>query len=388
MSESLATTRLQALDAQRGFIMILMAVDHASAFVARIHHFEFWGEPLPYYGAVLPFVTRWVSHLCAPGFFFLMGTGMALFGESRRRTGWSEGRITGHFVKRGIVLLIVEQIIENPAWILGAIGAAGSDGSDGFNDVPGGGGQIFLALGVLYALGGAMIVGAVLLRAATSVVATISVAAILITQLGTPDETRVAVLYAPWLRLLLIPGHTNAWFVLYPLVPWMGLTGLGIIFGQRVAAQPTRLSRSAAIAGVALLVSFAAVRLANGFGNIHTDAQPGWIGFLNVTKYPPSAAFVLVTLGVNGLLLAAFACSGSVVSRWAFPLLTFGRSPLFFYIVHLYLFALIGFAFPNGTTLPRMYLVWVAALFALYPVCRSYERFKHHTTPDSLWRLF
>src|SRR5512143_1856798 len=80
--------RLAGMDAHRGLIMIFMAIDHASYFIARVHSAEFWGIALPVYPDALWFWTRWITHLCAPGFFFLMGIGMVLFADARRRAGW------------------------------------------------------------------------------------------------------------------------------------------------------------------------------------------------------------------------------------------------------------------------------------------------------------
>ena len=88
-STSRVTTaqRFVSLDAHRGLIMVLMAIDHASYFIARVHSAEFWGMALPIYSSVFWFWTRWVTHLCAPGFFFLMGVGMIFFADARRKAG-------------------------------------------------------------------------------------------------------------------------------------------------------------------------------------------------------------------------------------------------------------------------------------------------------------
>jgi uncharacterized membrane protein len=100
LSASVITTtrRFNALDAHRGLIMALMAIDHASYFIARAHSAEFWGATLPSYPNAWWFWTRWITHLCAPGFFLLMGIGMTLFAVSRLRAGWSEHRITAFFI--------------------------------------------------------------------------------------------------------------------------------------------------------------------------------------------------------------------------------------------------------------------------------------------------
>ena len=111
--------RIDALDAHRGFIMVLMAIDHASYFIARVHSAEFWGTALPVYSSALWFWTRWVTHLCAPGFFFLMGIGITLLAGARRRAGWEEGRITRFLISRGLLLIFLQLFVEDPAWMLG-----------------------------------------------------------------------------------------------------------------------------------------------------------------------------------------------------------------------------------------------------------------------------
>src|SRR4030042_2962101 len=116
-----AAQRFIALDAHRGFIMVLMAIDHASYFIARVHSAEFWGAALPVYPSAIWFWTRWITHLCAPGFFFLMGIGMILFADARRQAGWEEGRITRFFVIRGLLLIFLQLFVEDPAWILGTL---------------------------------------------------------------------------------------------------------------------------------------------------------------------------------------------------------------------------------------------------------------------------
>jgi hypothetical protein len=104
--------------------MVLMAIDHASYFIAQVHSAEFWGVTLPFYPDASWFWMRWITHLCAPGFFLLMGNGMALFAVSRRKARWSENRITQFFVLRGVFLILLQLFVENPAWRLGDLSVA------------------------------------------------------------------------------------------------------------------------------------------------------------------------------------------------------------------------------------------------------------------------
>src|SRR5262249_22968026 len=216
------TARLPPLHALRGLIMVLMALAPPRAFVPREHPFEFWGAPLPHSDHALPFITRLVTHFCAPGFFFLMGIGMTLLADSRRRMGWSGTRIAGYFVRRGIVLLLVEQLIENPAWLIGSLGAAPSLGSNPSASTP------MLVFGVLCALAMVMTLWSPFPASPSILVGALSAATIIVPQLAIPPQSAGEVAFSPVWRMLLIPGQTGIWFVLYPIVPWIGMTGLGI----------------------------------------------------------------------------------------------------------------------------------------------------------------
>jgi uncharacterized membrane protein len=374
--------RLISLDALRGLIIMLMAIDHASYFIAKVHPGEFWGVALPSYPGIISFLTRWITHFCAPGFFFLMGSSMILFAASRRRAGWTENKIMRFFITRGILLIILQLLVENPAWLLGTFGNLHQ-----FIEPPGGGGGVRLHFGVLYGLGSNMIIFAFLLRAKTVFIAFLSIGSILVTQWLTPGASEASVLHSPLLRLLLIPGHTGAWQIFYPLIPWLGITGFGLIFGKFVLKERKKLFQYTSIVGVIFLILFIFVRWIGGFGNFHAWNN-GWIAFLNITKYPPSISFILLTLGINLLVLFLFSKIESMLSHVGQPLLIFGRSALFFYIVHLYLYATIGFAFPKGASYQLMYLFWFIGLLILYPMCLWYGKFKQNKTMESIWKFF
>jgi len=362
-------------------MMILMALDHARFFVAKIHPLEIWNTPLPQYRDVASFLTRLSSHLCAPGFFFLMGVGMALFAESRRRHDWSEGRIARHFVLRGLLILFLQQFVVNPAWFLGTMGSTASLGDAG------GGGTAWFNLDVLYGLGACMALLSLLLRANGALVAVMSLGAIGATQVLLPAPEQADVVYSPLARMMLVPGQTGCLLVLYPIVPWVGIAGLGLAFGKWVARDCAGAFRWLPVAGVVFLVFFVVVRALGGFGNFHAPDGGSWVVFLNTTKYPPSLAFTLFTLGVDLLLLAFFSRFDPLLA-WRDPLMVFGRTALFFYLVHLYLYALSGFVFTKGVSLGVVYGVWLVGLVVLYPLCRWYGRFKAGTAPDGVWRFF
>jgi uncharacterized membrane protein len=392
--------RLPELDALRGFIMVVMALDHANGFVARAHSSgEFWSGAMPHYDGALAFFTRFVTHLCATGFFFSMGGGMTLFAESRRHLGWTEAAILRHFLFRGALLVLLNLTIENLAWVLGSTPVAarfhGASGGELGLSAPGASHGLRVACGVLTGLGLAMMAGGFLLRFGPGLVLTVSVGAILLTQTLTPDPGRGGVVYPIVARLLLIPGQTGPCLVLYPLIPWLGLVGIGQVFGRLLLDRPRRSFAACLPFGVALVALALLVRLGGGFGNIRLDEGPGWMAFLSFVKYPPSLVFLCWTLGLDLVLLSLFARmladragEETIAGAWR-PLLVFGRSPLFFYIAHLYLFATIGLLLgPQGIGIPRMLPFWLLGLVVLYPMCRRYERFKSARPPESLWRLF
>lgn len=378
--------RLPALDALRGLLMVWMALDHARWFIARDHPSEFWGVALPHYEYAMPFVTRLVTHLCAPGFFFLLGIGITLLAESRRRLGWSDGRITKYLLHRGMLLILMQLLIENPAWLVGMLGAGVPIDRHGSGGPPGGGEAVWLYFGVLYGLGAAMLVCAGGWRFSTTVVLGSSIAALLATQVLLPGPEQAHERYPALYRLLLIPGQTGSMLVLYPLLPWLGIAGVGLAFGRWLIRAPDVAYRAAGTVGATLLFTWVTLRYYGGLGDFHPLEEIGWIPFLNLTKYPPSLSFVCLTLGMNGLLLAGLA--RAVPDRLlATPLAVFGRTALFFYLVHLYLYGLLGYAFPTGTSFAVMYSVWLLGLVVLYPLCRWYGRFKHSTSAESLWRF-
>jgi len=367
------TARIPALDRLRGLIMLLMALDHANHFVAQKHPSgEYWGGLFPAYPSGWAFLIRLVTHLAAPGFFFLMGVSIVLFSVSRSAQGWSRGRLNKHFLLRGTVLIGLQLLIVNRAWELSP-----------------GGWQVRIYIGVLAALGAAMIICSWLVQAkpvytlAAGLLLTIGVELLL----PNPDAWQRSV--HPLLRLLLVPGGTGVFWVNYPLLPWLAVALFGLAFGRRLISAPKRTFLHSLWLGAALLVVFLPLRWLNGFGNLRPRADGGWVGFLNVVKYPPSITFLLLTLGLILMLLWLFSRFEARSSGWRAPLATFGGTPLLFYVLHLFLFAGIGHLFARrGTTHAYMMLYWLLALVLLFPLCLIYGNIKRRQGAASPLRLF
>lgn len=384
--ERASASRLASLDALRGLIIVLMAIDHARGFIARNHPGEFWGSPLPdYQGDWVAFLTRLVTHLCAPGFMFLMGTGAALFATSRALAGWSPVRIAGQLALRGFVLIVVGQLLENTA---AAFGSAGATRTVTYGlRVPGAPGPIPVILGVLYGLGSALAVAAPLVRLSPRVLVLLAGVCVAATHMLTPDASRLGEAISPLLGMLVVPGFASPLLSIYPTIPWLGPTLLGVAFGRALARDRRQTFGRIAVAGLVGLTLFVGLRATGGLGSFQ-PVGPGWIGFLNITKYPPALTFLLLTLGANFVLLGWLELSGAGASRWLAPLRVYGSVPLFFFVTHLWLYAAIGRLFPAGMTIPRMYPFWLLGLVLLYLPCRWYGEFKGRRPSNSLLRLF
>jgi len=387
-----AGKRLYPLDALRGLIIVFMALDHANYFIAQQHSpGEYWGGPFPAYDSALPFLTRLVTHFSAPGFFFLMGVGMMLFADAQWRRGWSAWQISGHFALRGSILIALQLLVVNPIW---------KAGPSFFPET---------YIGVLIALGGTMIIGGFLFRLNPLALLLLTLGLLLGTEWLHPSpEMWGRLTNDPWNLTLMRSGGTGEFWSNFPVLPWLELVVFGMLFGRWLLDNEKKAYQKGLWIGLALLVLFAILRSADGFGNIRPRAGDTWIDFMNVVKYPPSLTFTCLTMGVNLIVLWGFsqAKASSTPAQSAKPwrasspvpallvqaglvfraanrlLVAFGSAPLFVYILHLYLYMIVGrFFAPHGTSLPVMYLYWLAGLAILYLPVLWYGRFKRSDNP-------
>ena len=363
--------RSTAIDALRGLIIITMALDHANHFVAQKHSTgEYWGGSFPVYHDALPFLTRLVTHLAAPGFFLLMGVGMVLFARARRQAGWSRHSISRQLVLRGGLLIALQFLLVNRAWELSP-----------------GGWELEIYVGVLFALGGTMILGALLLWLQPRILLVVAIVLILGTELLTPAPGRWGQVFSTLSRLLLIPGGDLRLWVNYPILPWLELVVFGMIYGHWLVNDPRKASRRALLCGAVFILLFVALRGLDRFGNIRPRAGNSWIDFFNLVKYPPSITFSLLTTGVNLAILGLLSRNKS--QRFLQPLTVFGRVPLFFYLTHLFLYAGLGlWLTPDGASIVQMIPYFFLGLLILVPICRWYGKLKDRQTPNSILRFF
>lgn len=372
--EFVQSGRLAALDLGRGLIMLLMALDHANS-MAGLHTQgggEFWGGRFPDYASLPAFLTRAVSHMCAPGFALLMGAGMALL-AGRRRDAAPRIGMAGRFALRGALLIALQFTLENWAWRLGA----------GF---PYGGG---IYVGVLAMLGACMLLAGPLARMNAAVLLVTAFAAMTLGWLLLPPFADWGEPAPLWLRLLAVPGRGDEVIVLYPLLPWLGVVLAGMAMGRALRRNAGRMLDHLPWIGLGLLFLFALLRAWGGeLANLRPLPDDRWWSALYAVKYPPSPVFLCLTLGA---FLLVMGLPHRLPARFHGPLprllQAVGRSALPFYVLHLWLYVLLGRATAPGVDLTGVYLVWLAGLVPLVPACLAWSRFKAARPRGSAWRL-
>jgi uncharacterized membrane protein len=366
-----AKNRLASIDRLRGLVIVLMALDHVRDYFSN---FAFDPTDLQHTTPEL-FLTRWVTHYCAPTFVFLAGTSASLLSL---RT--SRGALQRFLLSRGAWLVLLEFSVVNFVWAFN------------FNYSMG------LVMQVIWAIGASMCVLAGLVALPAPVVGGIGVLLIAGHNLLDGIAPQTFGVWAPLWNIVHVSGRTPFGMVLYPLVPWVGVIACGYAFGAVYTWDAARRQRALLALGGTLCLAFIGLRLLNGYGDPkHWSMQPGAgfsvLSFLNVTKYPPSLAYLLMTLGPTSLLLALFErTSGRLMG----VLETFGRVPLFAYVVHLALAHLLAgllglmlglgsailtnfFVFyPDswGFGLGGVYCAWLVVLALLYPLCAWFAALK------------
>lgn len=368
--------RLPAPDALRGLIMVLMALDHASLLLARVHPFEMWKQPLPAYGSASWFFTRWLTHLCAPGFFLLMGAGMALLESSRLARGWSLARVRRFFLMRGALLVLLSYVFEVTPM---ALMAPGGPASAPLSPV---------VLGVLVTLGLTMMLAGAMAGLAARWWFLMGALGVLAPNVLLPWIGEQAARH-PLALLLLSPGQSALVTSAYPLIPWFGIGALGVGLGHCLRHDARRTLAACLPAGLALAALFAAVRAGGGFGNLRLADGSGWMAWLTVVKYPPSLAFASLMLGLDLLLLWALDRLRHRARRFTGVLILYGQAPLLFYLAHFYLYGTLSAVLFRHTPAPQwlLYPLWLAGVAALYPLCRRFRDFKSRQPETSLWRM-
>jgi uncharacterized membrane protein len=365
--------RLDAIDSLRGLVIVLMVLDHVRDF---LHAPAFVFNPTDLTQTTpLLFMTRWVTHLCAPTFVFLSGVSIFM----QRCNGKDPNELSKFLLTRGLWLIFLEFTI---------IGF-------GFNMGP-----PLAFMQVIWAIGASMVLMAGVVRLPVNAVLALGAFIVIVHPIYSaaikPAEA------SAWWFMTMQPGPTlfMRGFVPYPLIPWFGIMclgyGLGFIF-----RQPTQQRRRTVLAlALSLLAAFVVLRGINGYGDpaqwaVQSNLVMTVLSFINVSKYPPSLMYVLVTLGTSMLLLLALEKLTGPLQKL---LLAFGRTPLFTYLLHIYvahglaiIIGVIG-GIPlsyyldfilkfqsgggQGFGLTIVYTVWLAVVLMLYPLAAWFARVK------------
>jgi uncharacterized membrane protein len=380
-----APTRVVSVDLLRGLVMVIMALDHTRDYFTNI---PFQPEDVTRTYLAL-FVTRFVTHFCAPVFFLLAGTGAYL----ALSHGKTVNQVSRFFWTRGLWLVLLEFTVMGFGWSF---------------VLP------FGFAGVIWALGWSMVLMALIVRLPVKWIAVFG--AVMIAGHNLLDSIRpesFGRLSGLWMALhspgffLLKPPATGV-LVLYPLIPWVGVMACG--YGLGALLQRPDRGRILFRVGAALTLAFLVIRGINLYGNGTAGLlavgpwtrQPTFtstvIAFFDVLKYPPSLDFVLVTIGPALMVLALFERLQEK-NFAAKILLVYGRVPLFYYVLHIYLLHLMAivaarffrqpvwwlfhgafFTQPTppgyGHDLPFVYLMWMVAVALLYYPCKRYMEFK------------
>ena len=367
--------------------MVVMALDHVRDF---FNHDALLFDPadLTQTNSAL-FFTRWITHFCAPVFFFLAGTG-AFLGFSR---GKSKGKLARFLVSRGLWLVFLElTVVRCLGWAFN------------FN-------YHVTGLLVIWALGWSMVCLAALIFLPRWAVTLCAVTMIAGHNLLDPIAPERFGAFAWLWHILHVPGALHPFTgvtvaVAYSLIPWVGVMAAGYAFGALYKLERAERRKRMFWLGAALTAAFVILRAINVYG----DPVP-WSGrrttfftvltFLNCEKYPPSLLYLLMTLGPVILLLAIL---DRDLPRFLRPLIVFGRVPLFYYLLHLPLMHAIavglsyirygrsvdglflgpagipifahGYPADYGYSLPLVYLVWLTVVILLYPLCSWFARVK------------
>jgi uncharacterized membrane protein len=382
-SLTVSTKRIESIDLLRGLVMIIMALDHVRDY---FHADSFLFDPtdLDKTNPAI-FFTRWITHFCAPVFMFLAGTS-AFFMRRRRTTP----QLARFLLTRGLWLIFLELVVVTFGWNFDIL----------FTNI------FFITI---WALGASMIALAALVYLPVKYI--LAIGLIIIFGHNLLDNVHLKGNNLPAFGWALL--HEMGFFtwkghnvlVGYPVLPWIGMIALGYCFGFLYAPDFTAERRKKWL----LAISFSAIGLfiLIRFINVYGDLMPWstqstplytFLSFLKTTKYPPSLLYTLMTLGPSILFLAFTENVRNPLSRF---ISIYGRVPMFFYLIHIYVIHLstmiVAELFTEyswrlwvlkdplwftdslkgyGFSLPVVYLVWILVILVLYPFCKWYDSYK------------
>jgi len=389
ISQPSPSRRLPGIDALRGTVMILMALDHVRDFF-HAGAMSFSPTDLSKTTPIL-FLTRWITHFCLPVFIFTSGTGAFLWWRQSNRT---VAQLSRFLWTRGLWLIFLELTVMQFAY--------------NFNISS----SYPILLLILWIFGVCMILLAALVYLPISWLLALST--VIIVFHNSLDRVRMSGTAAPLWSLLHQPGlltfSGKTFLISYTVLPWIAVMAAGFCFGRVLYYEPDVRRRFMRRIGLISIAAFIILRAINAYGDpAPWSSQRFVLSFLNCTKYPASLDFLLMTLGPAFLVLAWFDMHPPSRQN---PLIVFGRVPLFYFVLHFYLIHALAvllawlrygnnaltFMFnplpsmggpkqlfpPNfGYTLWAAYLIWIVVVALLYPLCRWFAKVK--STRRSWW---
>jgi uncharacterized membrane protein len=380
---TLKSNRIGSIDLLRGLIMIIMALDHTREY---FNADAFIFDPLDLEKTTIPlFFTRWITHLCAPIFVLLAGTSIYLSGQRKTKQ-----QLAVFLMKRGIWLIFLEIIVVNFSW---------------FFDIH----FSYILLGVIWTLGVSMICMAGLIFIPKKWLLAIGIIFIIthykIDRIYLAEGDSSGVFRGLLQNIKVTPPSRFQFLQAYQIIPYIGVMVIGYCLGQLYSKEFNVLKRRRILITLCAIswTLFVVVRITNGYLNfIPRTILPIMTGrvlcFLNFSKYPPSLEYILFTTGFAFIFLAL---TENISNRMTKIISVFGRVPLFYYILHIYLIHLVALIAvvvcnhpwtdminlrgwvsqnPNlkgyGFNLGIVYLIWIFIVAALYPLCKIYDRYK------------
>jgi len=316
------------------------------------------------------FMSRFITHYCAPIFIFIAGTVLAISTTRRLDKGQTQSQVSLRIIKRGVILVLLQFFVVNGAW-------------DKVGD------YYSYLFGVIACIGACLIFFSVLRRLNTAIILGISLYVILNHQFLNLNWIPDTIWWGHYLRIIIHEPNEVLWYPFtghYPIVPWIGVMGLGWVFGVYLAKNPEKkpasLVQPLIALGISLNILWMLMRWINGYGNLRPRMDNTLWEWLWIQKYPPGQGFILLTLGGMCLLFAfgIILCErGPTDAGLLGFVMILGRTALFFYITHLWLYR---FRPPGAPVseykldfLPAI-IAWLIWLPILWQLCIRYERLK------------
>ena len=374
--------RITSIDFVRGLVMIIMALDHVRDFT----HINASTQSPTDLATTTPalFFTRWITYLCAPTFVFLAGTSAYI--SFKNQNNLSKSR--AFLLKRGIWLILLEFTLVNFAlWF-----------DLGFHN---------FIFEVIAAIGFGFIILSLMLKLPIKIIGVIGIIIIffhnLLPLIPFAEGSIIKTFITPFFGMAVYPIISKTILIIgYPPIPWLGIMLAGFATGQLFELNEIKRNNLFMKIGIGAILLFIILRFINIYGDpsvwaLQKDGLFTFLSFMNITKYPPSLLFCLITLGIMFLKLSY---SDKINGRIKNIAIVYGKVPLFYFLIHFYLahiimvciifsqgfhwadmdFASGSFGRPkgvqSGVELWLIYVIWLGIVVALYPVCKWYGNYK------------